>query len=386
MTNRFLTTHAGSLPRTKPLTALLATLAAEQPVDAAALLAETEEAERIAIERQLACGIDIINSGEGGRESFFTYVRHRMSGFSGSWQRPMVGDAMLFPGYLAMIAQAAAGRDAFVNPMLPPTATGPVAYTDPGAIRAECARLDALLAPRRGEFTDAFVSAPSPGIVATALANRHYDSMADYVSAVGRALAVEYRAILEAGFILQIDAPDLALERHTLFADKPLADFLDFSRLVIDTINEAIGEASRERVRLHVCWGNYNGPHVCDVALPEIWPEIGRAHVGSYLISMANPRHEHEVGMFRDGSLPDDAVLVAGVIDVTTSYVEHPEVVAMRIERAADAVGDPARIMAGTDCGFESTAGYTLVSDDIAWAKLRSLSEGAAIASRRVFG
>jgi 5-methyltetrahydropteroyltriglutamate--homocysteine methyltransferase len=223
MLNRILTTHAGSLPRTRALTNLLAVQSTGREVEPALLLKETIEAERIAIQRQLECGVDIVNSGEGGRESFFTYVRHRMSGFSGSWQRPMVGDAMQFPGYLAMIAQAAAARESFVNPMLPREATGAISYVDRTAIDGECARLQTELAPHQGRYVDAFVSAPSPGIVATAMANRHYDSMADYVAAVGRALAVEYRAILDAGFILQIDAPDLALERHTLFADKPLS-------------------------------------------------------------------------------------------------------------------------------------------------------------------
>jgi 5-methyltetrahydropteroyltriglutamate--homocysteine methyltransferase len=386
MHNRILTTHAGSLPRSAVLAELHARHAAGETIDVGALQRESEAGERAAVAAQLDAGIDIINNGEAGRESFFTYVRHRMSGFSGSWNRPPVRDAVMFPAYLEQIVRVAATREHMVNAMLPPVASGEVRYLGDAAMAGECARLTAALAPHRDRYVEAFVSAPSPGIVATAMENRHYSSMADYVAALGRALAGEYRAVLDAGFILQIDAPDLALERHTLFADKPLADFLDFAGLVVDTINAALAGVPRDRVRLHVCWGNYNGPHVCDVALPEIWPVLARANVGGYLISMANPRHEHEVGMFSDGVLPADATLVAGVIDVTSSYVEHPEVVALRIQRAAAAVGDPRRVMAGTDCGFETTAGYIMVPADVAWAKMRALAEGAAIASRRLFG
>lgn len=382
---RILTTHAGSLPRTAALTALHVRRSRGEPVSDAEMEAETAAAELDVVARQIATGLDVINDGEVGRESFFSYVRHRMTGFSGAWARPMSRDTLLFPDYL-QAKMTASGAMELVDPMHPPEATGPVAYTDPAAIQRACARMTDLLAGQRGRYADAFMTAPSPGIIATAMANRHYPNMADYVDAIGRAIEVEYRAIADAGLILQIDAPDLGLERHMLFGDKPLADFLDFARLVIATINRSIAGIPRDRVRLHVCWGNYNGPHVCDVALPEIWPVLADAQVGGYLISMANPRHEHEVHCFRDGILPKEATLVAGVIDVTTTYVEHPEAVALRIERAVDAVGDPARVMAGTDCGLETAAGYVLVPADVAWAKLRSLTEGAARASARIYG
>jgi 5-methyltetrahydropteroyltriglutamate--homocysteine methyltransferase len=215
--------------------------------------------------------------------------------------------------------------------------------------------------------------------------NKFYESMADYITALGKALAVEYRAILDAGFTLQIDAPDLALERHTLFQDKPLGEFLAFSRLVVESLNANLADAPRERVRLHVCWGNYEGPHDCDVALADIWDQIAGARVGGFMLSMANPRHAHEYRLFRDGILPVGAVLIAGAIDTTTNYVEHPEAVADRLERVAEAVGDPARIMAGTDCGFETAAGYGKVNESIVWQKLASLSAGAALASKRLF-
>jgi len=217
--------------------------------------------------------------------------------------------------------------------------------------------------------------------------NAHYDSLAAYVNALGEALQVEYAAIANAGFILQIDAPDLALERHTMFQDKPLAEFLEFVRIVVKAINQALGGIPREQVRLHVCWGNYEGPHDLDVPLADIWPEVSQINAGAVMLSMANPRHAHEYRLFADpGFLGPDRVLVPGVIDTTTNYVEHPEVVADRIERIVQTVGDPQRVIAGTDCGFETAAGSKMVIEGVVWAKLHALAEGASIASKRIFG
>ena len=209
--------------------------------------------------------------------------------------------------------------------------------------------------------------------------------MADYVEALATALATEYRAIIDAGYVLQLDAPDLAMERHTLFQDKPLGEFLDFVRLVVAASNRALGDIPAERVRLHVCWGNYEGPHDADVALADIWDEIARARVGAFMLSMANPRHAHEYRLFADGILPPGATLIAGVIDTTTNYVEHPEAVADRIEKVAEAVGDPTRVQAGTDCGFETSAGIHACVPEVAWAKLKALADGARIAGDRLF-
>jgi 5-methyltetrahydropteroyltriglutamate--homocysteine methyltransferase len=207
------------------------------------------------------------------------------------------------------------------------------------------------------------------------------------VNALGEALQVEYAAIANAGFILQIDAPDLALERHTMFQDKPLAEFLGFVRMVVTAINKALNGIPREQVRLHVCWGNYEGPHDLDVPLADIWPEVSQINAAAVMLSMANPRHAHEYRLFADpGFLGPDRVLIPGVIDTTTNYVEHPEVVADRIERIVQTVGDPQRIIAGTDCGFETAAGSKMVIEGVVWSKLRSLAEGAAIASKRIFG
>jgi 5-methyltetrahydropteroyltriglutamate--homocysteine methyltransferase len=230
------------------------------------------------------------------------------------------------------------------------------------------------------------MTSPSPGIIAAAMENKHYKSIGEYVAALGKALSVEYRAIVHAGFTLQIDAPDLAMERHTLFADKPLSEFLEFSRAVIGAINLATEGLPRERVRLHVCWGNYNGPHECDEPIENLWPAIEKANVGGFVISLANPRHEHEISFFKGGVLPKHATLIAGAIDTTTNYVEHREVVAQRLQRAVEVIGDPSRVMAGTDCGFETSAGYVMIPEEVVWAKLRALRDGAALASARLFG
>jgi len=385
--DRIKTTHAGSLPRPRDISLALVAHSKGEEVDRGKLERAIREATKVVIAKQVDAGLDIINNGETGRESFFTYVRDRMTGFSGTSERPIMQDLARYPGYLERSSRAAITRAGTgVNLLKPPQATADVTYLEPVAIETELAQLGDLLAEIGLEPSRAFVSAPSPGIIAAAMENRHYDTMADYVTALGKALAVEYHAILDAGFTLQIDAPDLALERHTLFQDKPLGEFLNFSRLVLDAINVNLGDVPRERVRLHVCWGNYEGPHDCDVALGDIWDQIAGAHVGGFMLSMANPRHAHEYRLFRDGILPEGAVLIAGVIDTTTNYVEHPDVVADRLQRITDAVGDPGRIMAGTDCGFETSVGYGKVNDQIVWQKLKSLCDGAALASQRIYG
>jgi 5-methyltetrahydropteroyltriglutamate--homocysteine methyltransferase len=353
-------------------------------VDEAELAAVAEDATRGVIAKQLAAGLDVVNNGEVGRESFFTYLKHRMRGFSGASQRPTMADMIRYPGYIEQLVRTLSTTEN-VSLMTAPRATSHVEYVSRAPIEAECAQLERLLAPERDRFAEAFMSSASPGIVAAAMQNDYYDGMDDYVRAVADALRNEYEAIAGAGFVLQIDAPDLAMERHTLFHGKPLSEFLAFVRVVIDALNDSLARVPPERVRLHVCWGNYGGPHDLDVALDEIWSEIARARVGGFLVSLANPRHAHEVRLFEGGILPDDTLLVPGVIDTTTNYVEHPEVVAERIERAAQAVGDPSRVLAGTDCGFETSAGFAAVAPDVVWAKLRSLCEGAALASKRLF-
>jgi 5-methyltetrahydropteroyltriglutamate--homocysteine methyltransferase len=355
------------------------------PIEEAALQQAVEDATRTAIARQVDAGIDIGNNGEMGRESFFTYLQHRMTGFGGTSSRPIMADLLRYPGSLERRRQAM-GSDERVDLLRAPKAIGEVHYVNPEPIHLECRQFRRLLDENGSPFAGAFISAPSPGIIAAGMQNDYYDDLEAYINALGEALRVEYQAIAAAGFLLQIDAPDLALERHTLFQDKPLSDFLAFVSLVVAAINRALAGIPREQVRLHVCWGNYEGPHDSDVPLEDIWPDVSAINAGAVLLPLANPRHAHEYRLFADPAFLGDRLLVPGVVETTTNYVEHPEVVADRLERIATAVGDPRRVIAGTDCGFETAAGSKMVVEEVVWAKLRSLSQGAAIASHRFYG
>jgi 5-methyltetrahydropteroyltriglutamate--homocysteine methyltransferase len=382
-TDRILTTHAGSLPRPRALAELFGRQHRGEPVDAAALAAAVDAATRRIVALQREAGVDVGNDGEQSRESFFTYVRHRMSGFAGTGTRQPMRDIVQYQSFVALKMPEFAR--ATVSLVATPAAVGPVAYVDRAPLDADLARLRRLV-DETTPFVETFVTAPSPGIVAAAMENRHYPRLEDYVRAVAAALRTEYAAIVEAGFVLQLDCPDLAMERHTLFADRPLDEFLAFVDVVVEAINGALAGIAPDRVRMHVCWGNYEAPHVLDVPLEAILPRLVGARVGALMLSMANPRHAHEHRVLRRHPLPPGWLLVAGVIDTTTNYVEHPEVVADRIERAAEAVGDPRRVLAGTDCGFDTAAGLGEVADEVVWLKLRALREGADLATRRLLG
>ena len=374
--SRFSTTHAGSLPRPPALAELHGARSRGEPVDPDELASAIEDATAAVIAKQVEAGVDIGNDGEQARESFFTYVQHRMTGFGDTSQRPFMRDLAEHPDFLELAAPRFARIK--VSLMTAPAAIGEVTYRDTAELDAECA----LVAD--APFARTFMTACSPGIVASAMQNRHYPSMEDYVRAVAAALRTEYQAIVERGLLLQIDAPDLALERHTLFWDRPLAEFQAWVELVIDAINGALDGIDPADVRLHVCWGNYEGPHTHDVPFADIQPLLYEANVGALVVSMANARHAHEVRCFEERPLPEHMALVAGVIDTTSNYVEHPEVVADRIERAAHAVGDPHRVIAGTDCGFDTTAGIGDVAPSLVWEKLRALRAGADLASERL--
>ena len=379
--SHILTTHAGSLPRPIELVELLRKLNRRESLDRDALAASVNAAVVDAVARQRDVGIDIGNDGEQGRESFFTYVQHRMTGFGGAGHEPRVWqDIADFPGF-GELRRALRSSTPQVTLTRPPQAVGEVRYVDAGAIDEECTRLEATA---MGAFRETFLTVPSPGIIASAMTNRHYPSMEEYVNAVAEALSTEYRRVVERGHVLQIDAPDLAMEAHGSFHGRR-AEFLLFVDLVVSAINRAVEGLASDRIRLHVCWGNYGGPHTHDIPLAELLAHLYEAHVGGLLLSMANPRHEHEYKELARQPLPPSWVLAAGVIDVTTNYVEHPEVVADRIVRVAEAVGDPTRILACTDCGFDSSAGFSLVAADVAWEKLRSLRAGADLASTRLF-
>jgi 5-methyltetrahydropteroyltriglutamate--homocysteine methyltransferase len=306
-----------------------------------------------------------------------------MSGFGGSWKRYPRGDVQRYPILKEEMRRALAGREAVSN-MDPPKAVGEVRYIDDSELQQELADFKAALGEASGGFVEPFVTAPSPGIVAAAMKNEYYDSETAYLDALGAALRIEYQAIVENGFLLQLDCPDLALERHLSYQDRPLGEFLGFVERVVATINTAIETIPRDRVRLHVCWGNYEGPHDCDVPLEDILPVLQQAKVGGFVLPFANPRHQHEWRVLQKHPLADDQIIVAGVIDDLTGFVEHPEVVADRLENVARAVGDPTRVMAGTDCGFDTSAGMGRVTEDVVWAKLAAMAEGARIASRRL--
>jgi 5-methyltetrahydropteroyltriglutamate--homocysteine methyltransferase len=374
--SRFVVTHAGSLPRPAELAALHGRRSRGEHVDAGELRAAVETATTAVIARQVAVGMDVGNDGEQARESFFTYVQHRMSGFGGRSHRPPMRDLIEHRDFLEM---AFGRRERMqVDLMHAPAAIGPVAYADTAELDAECA----LVAD--APFAETFMTAPSPGIVVTAMEDRHYASRTEYVHAVADALRVEYRAIVDRGLLLQIDAPDLAMERHVLFADRPLGEFVEFVEVVVEAINTALDGIDPGRVRLHVCWGNYEGPHTHDVAFDVIQPLLYRANVGGLVVSMANARHAHEHHCFERHPLPEHMVLVAGVIDTTSNYVEHPEVVADRLASVSRSVGDPRRVIAGTDCGFDTSAGIGDVAPSVVWEKLAALRAGADLASDRL--
>jgi 5-methyltetrahydropteroyltriglutamate--homocysteine methyltransferase len=375
--SRILTTHAGSLPRPRALAELHGRRSRGEEVDGAALRAAVEAATAAAVVAQVEAGIDVGNDGEQARESFVTYVQHRMTGFGGVSERALMRDLVDHPDFLDLVVPRHLRRQ--VNLMAAPAALSPVAYRDTAEVDAECA----LVAD--APFAETFMTAASPGIVASAMENRCYPSMEQYVNAVAGALRPEYQAIAGRGLVLQIDAPDLALERHTLFAARPQAEFRSWVELVVGAINGALEGIDPSRVRLHVCWGNYEGPHTLDVPLDDILPTLYQAHVGALVVSMANPRHAHEYRCFESHPLPPGMLLVAGVIDTTTNYVEHPEVVADRLERVAGAVGDPRRVIAGTDCGFDTSAGIGDIAPSVVWEKLRALRAGADLATERLW-
>jgi 5-methyltetrahydropteroyltriglutamate--homocysteine methyltransferase len=387
--DRILTSHTGSLPRPPGLTRLYAKRARGEAVDSLEIEQAGLAALQAIIPKQIEAGIDIGNNGEQQREGFFLHVRHRMTGFGGTWKRWPRADVERYPVFKQAMEQQNASRE-MVSSFAPPRAIGEINYIGAAEAERECTDFRDVLDQREaaGErgFAEAFMTAPSPGIVVAAIRNEHYDTEQAYLAAVGRALQVEYETIVAKGFLLQLDCPDLALEHHISFQDRPKSDFLGFVERVVGAINEALRNIPRDRVRMHVCWGNYEAPHDRDVPLADILPLIARMNVGALVLPFANPRHAHEVRCLQGGAIADDQIVVAGVIDSTTNFVEHPEVVAERLERVVKMLGDRSRVIAGTDCGFDTSAGAGRVAEDVVWAKLAALSHGARIASSRLFG
>jgi 5-methyltetrahydropteroyltriglutamate--homocysteine methyltransferase len=383
--DHILTTHTGSLPRPAELTRLYAERVRSGAGDEAAIERAGRDAVGSIVAKQIDAGIDVINNGEQQRESFVLYLRRRLTGLGGVGSRLSAADIDRYPVFKRQRDEQAAARVSVTNTDHLPKAVGAISYAGKSQVEAECRDFKHTLGENRGRYIEAFYTAPSPGLVAAIINNEHYDTFDAYLAALGRALQVEYETIAGYGFVLQLDCPDLALERHTSFRDQPLGAFLGFVEKVVDTINGAIAAIPRDRIRAHVCWGNYEGPHDCDVPLAEVLPIVQRLNVGGFVLPFGNARHAHEYHCLERMPLADEQIIVAGVIDTLSNVIEHPQVVAERLTNIARVVGDPHRVLAGTDCGFDTSAGNGRVAADVVWGKLAALRDGARLASDVLF-
>jgi 5-methyltetrahydropteroyltriglutamate--homocysteine methyltransferase len=376
ISDRILTTHVGSLPRPQAIVDVLFAQDRGHDVDPQVFDDALQQGVDDVVRRQRDLGFDVVSDGEMGKISYATYVRHRLTGFDGDSERPTPKDLDDFPQF----------RDRLVSEGHSPTyrrpvCVGPIAMKDCAPVMRDIARLQRALAGSTAG--SGFMTAVSPGTVGVFHPNRYYRSHEAYMHAIGAAMRAEYEEIVRAGFILQIDCPDLAMGRHSRFKHMDDAEFLRCAEIHVEALNQAVANIPADRMRMHVCWGNYEGPHTHDIALETILPIVLKARPSMLLIEGANPRHEHEWELWTRRPLPDDKMLVPGVIDTSTNYVEHPELVAQRLARYVNVLGRQ-RVMAGTDCGLGTFAGFGPVHADIAWAKLRSLTRGAELASLRL--
>jgi 5-methyltetrahydropteroyltriglutamate--homocysteine methyltransferase len=374
---RILTTHVGSLPRSQAVTDVLFAREREEARDPARDDAVITQAVAEVVSRQVEVGIDIVSDGEMSKISYATYIARRFAGFDGDTPREPGQDLVEFPGLLRKLAERGATAK-----YRRPRCVAAVAVKDTKPLAADIGNLNAAAASVHP--TGVFMNAASPGVIALFQPNDYYRTQDEYLEALAAALQSEYEAIVQAGIILQIDAPDLAMGRHTLYRDRTLEEFESLAARHIEVLNHALRNVPAERVRMHVCWGNYEGPHHHDVPMARLLPIVLRAKPRGLLFEAANPRHAHEWAVFKGARIPEDKVLIPGCLSTTTNYIEHPELVAERLERFAHIVGRD-RVMAGTDCGFGTFAGFGPVEPDIAYLKLRSLVEGAQIASRRLW-
>jgi 5-methyltetrahydropteroyltriglutamate--homocysteine methyltransferase len=371
-TEHILTTHTGSLPRPPEL---LEALQHRDRGEASAKGLDEQVRTAVAdvVRRQAEAGVSVVNDGEAGKIGYSTYVKERLDGFGGEGGLAgMPADIAEFPDYLQRVMS---GLDFEM-----PACIGPVSYRDLDAVRADIANLQAAL--QGADVEDAFMSAASPGVIAVFLQNQHYPSHEEYVVALAEAMKAEYQEIHRAGIVLQLDCPDLAMTRH--MTDESLEDFRARARVNVEAINHATEGIPPEDMRMHLCWGNYEGPHHHDVALRDILDIVFEARPAAISFEAANPRHEHEWTVFEDIDLPEGKIIIPGVLDSTTNYIEHPELVAQRLVRYAKLVG-PENVMAGSDCGFATFASLLTVDPGITWAKLRAMAEGAALASKELY-
>ena len=373
-TERFLTTHTGSLPRPDDLIRMMFAKEEGVPVDAAALGARIRSAVAEVVSKQVEAGLAVVNDGEMSKPSYATYVKDRLRGFGGESHPLQYQDLVDFPG-MAKRVFGDPGRARRKTP----ACNGPIAVGDAGAVQADARNLKAAVAS--APAAEAFLTAASPGVISLFFRNDHYPSHEAYLFAIAEAMQGEYEAVAGAGFVLQVDCPDLAMGRHIQFAGLSLEDFRKMARLHIAALDHALRNVPAELVRLHLCWGNYEGPHHYDVALADIIDLVFQARPVGISFEAANPRHGHEWRLFERLRLPAGKVIIPGVIDSTTNFIEHPELVAERISRYAKLVGRE-HVIAGTDCGFGTWVGQAAVDPDIVWAKLASLASGARLASR----
>ena len=375
---KILTSHVGSLPRTQEVVDFIFAREHEKPYDKASFDACMAAACSETVRKQVEAGIDIVSDGETSKISYATYVKDRYTGFSGDSPRNAPGDLKLFPGFLKRLADDG-GTPQYARPMC----TGEVKSKGQGELEADIANLKSAMAKHGAKR--AFMNAASPGVISLFLQNQHYATREAYLAALADAMKAEYETIVAAGIDLQLDCPDLALSRHMLFADLSDDEFIKIANMHVEALNHALRDIDPKHVRIHICWGNYEGPHVCDIDMDKVFGTLLRARARYVLFETSNPRHAHEWTVFRDrkSEIPDDKILVPGVVDTTTNFVEHPELVSQRIKTFVDIVGAE-RVIAGSDCGFGTFAGFGAVDPDIAYAKLATLADGAALASARL--
>ena len=373
-TERFLTTHTGSLPRPDDLIRMMYAKEEGVPVDRAALAARIRTAVAEVVKKQIDAGIDIVNDGEMSKPSYATYVKDRLAGFGGAGNTFVYQDLQDFPN-LARRVFGDPGRSRRKTP----ACNAPIAVRDPEAARTDVDNLKAALA--QVSHTEGFMSAASPGVISLFFRNDHYKDFETYIYAIADAMRDEYEAVAKAGFILQFDCPDLGMGRHIQYADLDLKEFRKRIRLHIEALNHAVRNVPAEQLRMHLCWGNYEGPHHCDVPLADIVDIVFTARPNAISFEAANPRHGHEWAVFERVKLPAGKLLIPGVIESKSNFIEHPELIAQRIVRYARLVGRE-NVIAGSDCGYGTWVGQAAVDPDVVWAKFAAMAEGARIASR----
>ena len=376
-TERILTTHTGSLPRPEDLIRTMFAKEEGVPVDRAALAARIRSAVAETVDKQVAAGVDIVNDGEMSKPSYATYIKDRLAGFGGESVPLAYQDLVEFPGMARRVF-----NDPGRSRRKTPGCNGPISVADSQAALDDVANLQAATDGK--PVAGAFMSAASPGVISLFFNNTHYPDFESYIFAVADAMRHEYEAIAGAGILLQLDCPDLAMGRHIQYADLDVAGFRKRAEMHVEALNHALANVDPEMVRIHLCWGNYDGPHHCDVPLAEVIDIAFKARVSGISFEAANPRHAHEFTVFDDVKVPDHVVLIPGVIESKSNFIEHPELIAQRIERIASRVGRE-QVVVGSDCGYGTWVGQAAVEPEIVWAKLAAMAEGAKIASDRLW-